>query len=175
MPWKLRSAPGFGLVLLALAICPASASGDGLPVTSTAGYSGVTNPAGDLLYATVQLERGTMVLRIETDSGKLDRSRDMRRPVAVPVVAFDGTASGLSADGRTLLLMRPQTRPRPDTTTFAVLDPESLGRQQEVTLDGYFSFDAISSDGRVVYLIRYTDPPDLTAYEIGRASCRERV
>jgi len=166
MPWKLRSAPGFGLVLLALAVCPASASGDGLPVTSTAGYSGVTNPAGDLLYATVQLERGTMVLRIETDSGKLDRSRDMRRPVAVPVVAFDGTASGLSADGRTLLLMRPQTRPRPDATTFAVLDPESLGRQQEVTLDGYFSFDAISSDGRVVYLIRYTDPPDLTAYEV---------
>jgi hypothetical protein len=156
-----------GLTIMASLAWPATAaSADGLPVTSTPSYSGVTNLAGDLLFAAVQLERGTTVLRIEAGSGKLERSRYTRQSVGLPVVAADGSASGLSADGRTLVVMRPQTSPRPDTTTFAVLDPESLGERQEVRLDGFFSFDAISPDGRLIYLVRYTDPRDPSAYEV---------
>jgi hypothetical protein len=155
------------LALLALLAWPAAAaSADGLPVTSTPSYSGVTNMAGDVLYATVQLERGTTVLRVETGTGRLDRSRFMRQPVGIPVVAADGSASGLSADGQTLVLMRPESSPRPDTTAFVVLDPESLGEREELRLDGFFSFDGISPDGRLLYLIRYTDPRDPGAYQV---------
>jgi hypothetical protein len=165
MAWRLRWVSRLGLLLLALAAAPATAAGK-LPVASTPTYSGVTSLSGDLLYATVQQERGTTVLRVETDSGKLDRSRYMKRPVGVPVVAADGSASGLSADGQTLVVLRSHTSPRPETTTFSVLEPGSLGEREEVTLNGYFGFDAISPDGRLLYLIRYTDPRDPAAYEV---------
>jgi hypothetical protein len=165
MAATLRSVPGLGLLILALIATPAPAAGK-LPVATTPSYSGVTDLTGDLLYATVQRARSTTVLRIETPTGKLDRSRYMRRAVGVPVVAADGSASGLSADGQTLVLMRPHKSPRPDTTSFVVLDPERLAERDEVTLDGYFSFDAISPDGRLLYLILYTDPRDPTAYEV---------
>jgi hypothetical protein len=165
MAWVLRLMPGLGLLMFLLVASPATAAGK-LPVLSTPSYSGVTNMTGDLLYATVQLERGTTVLRVETGSGKLDRSQYVGRSVGLPVVASDGSASGLSADGQTLVLMRPHMSPRPDSTTFVVMDPLRLAEREEVTLDGFFSFDAISPDGRLIYLIRYTDPRDPTAYEV---------
>ena len=51
-------------------------------------------------------------------------------------------------------------------TTFAVFDANRLRRAQRLTLDGDFSFDALSPDGRLLYLIEYVKPQNPTRYRV---------
>ena len=84
----------------------------------------------------------------------------------MPLVAYDSTPSGLSANGRTLVLIEPRARFPREQTTFALIDAERMRLRDELTLDGDFSFDALSPDGRTMYLISYPEPRDPTAYEV---------
>jgi DNA-binding beta-propeller fold protein YncE len=68
------------------------------------------------------------------------------------VITFDGTRGGVSADGETLVL---PSLDRGETTRFAVVSTRTLHLRKVITLDGLFTFDAISPDGRIVYLIEY--------------------
>jgi hypothetical protein len=111
----------------------------------------------------------TVVAQVEREDGRLARWWHLRGSYFVPAVAYDGTAGGLSADGRTLVLSRSTRRFPPRTSRFAVLDPERIQRRREwlrvghrspapavthFALRGDFSFDAISPDGSTVYLIQ---------------------
>ena len=71
----------------------------------------------------------------------------LRGDFAVPLVAYDSTPSGLSADGRTLALIEPRRRFPRARTTFALIDAERLRLRERLTLDGDFSFDALSRTG----------------------------
>ena len=73
-------------------------------------------------------------------------------------VAYDGSPGGLSADGRTLVLTQPGVRFPQTTSGFTRLDTRRLKILDTVTLDGTFTFDALSPDGRQMYLIEYTSP-----------------
>ena len=48
----------------------------------------------------------------------------------------------------------------------SLIDAERLRLRERLTLDGDFSFDALSPDGRTMYLIHYPQPRDPTAYEV---------
>jgi hypothetical protein len=156
--------------LLALAACGAAAStasGDGLPVPFDGGdNTGVRSHDGNYSYATAAAGANTVVLRIATGTGEIQRSIELHGDYGVPLVAYDGTPSGLSANGETLVLIRPRVAFPRRTTEFAILDAERLRLREELTLEGDFSFDALSPDGRLMYLIRYPDPRDPTAYEV---------
>jgi hypothetical protein len=69
----------------------------------------------------------------------------------VPQVAYDGTAGGLTHDGRLLVL---ESAAGPKTTGFVVLSTRSLKPQQSITLQGTWGYDAISPDDRTLYLIQ---------------------
>jgi hypothetical protein len=170
-----RSRLRWGLVLgmLASAAWPAAAWGAALPVSIDGTATGVTSLDGERRYATVDAARGTVALRIETVGGEVDRSIYLDEAFGVPAVAEDGASSGLSGDGRTLVLTQPRRGFPRDASTFAVLDAERLQQREEITLEGDFGFDAISPDGRLLYLIRYTDRRDPSSYEV-RAYDRER-
>jgi hypothetical protein len=84
----------------------------------------------------------------------------------IPAVAYDGSASGLSADGSTLVLIQPRRAFPRAVTTFALLDVPSLHLRRTITLRGDFSFDAISTRGRTMFLINYTSPADPTRYTV---------
>ena len=86
--------------------------------------------------------------------------------LTVPVVALDGSPSGLSADGRTLVLIRPRPAFPRARTRFAVLGARRLVPRRTLTLEGDYSFDALSPDGATLYLIRYTSRRDPTRYEV---------
>lgn len=174
MSWKLRTAIGCVTALTSSGALAATTSADGLPLQVDATNSGVTSSAGDYRYATVSAGSRTVALRIASDGGRVARTLNLHGVFGVPMVAYDGTPSGLSADGETLVLIRPRTSFPRKTTTFAVLDAERLRLRDQVTLHGDFSFDALSADGRLLYLIHYTDPRDLTAYEV-RAYDLERA
>jgi hypothetical protein len=84
----------------------------------------------------------------------------------VPVVAYDGSAAGLSADGRTLVVIRPRATFPQSMTSLAIVDARALRVRFYLRLRGDFSFDAISTSGRWIYLIQYTSPADPTRYRV---------
>ena len=126
----------------------------------------------------------TVVERIDRDGGRVGRWWFLRGHYYVPAVAYDGSGGGLSANGRTLVLSRFSFEYPPRQTRLAVLDtdlylrhPRRPGQQRpphavtRIDLKGDFSFDAISPDGSIVYLIhRYLSPRAgaayLTTYEV---------
>jgi len=162
-----RLALALSAALAATALSPATADADGLPVPfDAADGAGVTSLDGSARYATVTAGNSTVAIRIDPDGGEIERTLGLEGAFGVPLVAYDGTPSGLSGDRETLALIRPRTSFPRKQTTFAILDAERLRVRDELTLPGDFSFDALSPNGRTLYLIEYPDPRDPTAYEV---------
>jgi hypothetical protein len=112
--------------------------------------------------------RVTVVTRTDRDGGRVSRWWYLRGNYGVPGVAYDGTAGGLSANGRRLVLSRFSAIFPPRVSGFAILDtrlhlrhPVRPGQHRpphaitRVNLHGGFSFDAISPDGSTIFLIQH--------------------
>lgn len=156
-----------GAALIGAGAGAADVRADGLPVIGVdAGPGGVAAAGGEVRYVTLPAPGGTVVARVERPDGLVPGSTFLRGRFVVPVVAYDGSAGGLSADGRTLVLLRPRVRFPRARTTLAVLDPQRLRLRRLVALRGDFSFDALSPDGRWLYLIQYPFPRDMTRYSV---------
>jgi hypothetical protein len=84
----------------------------------------------------------------------------------VPGVAYDGSNTGVSADGGTLVLAQTVRRFPVRRTRLLVLDTQSLRPRARVSLPGWFSVDAIDPTGRWLYFIHYTSQRDSTRYEV---------
>ncbi len=155
------------LALLSAALLAAPAAGAGGPVAGTdAGATGVTAPGGGSRYVTMQAPGGTVVARVARDGGQLSGWRFLRRRVVVPAVAYDGSATGLSADGRTLVLAQPRIRYPRARSHFVVLDAARLRTRSTITLRGDFTLDAVSPDGDRLYLIQSLSRRDITRYAV---------
>ena len=167
---KLRTAATAALALLAAgavaALAPPASAQKGVLGSGADPSSGVVDPDGGLRYTAAVAGGGTVVAKLATDGGRLERSTYVDSRLVVPSVAYDGSASGLSADGRTLVLAQPGVRFPQTRSDFAVFDTRRLKLVERISLPGTFSFDAISPDGRSLYLIEYTSPRDLTQYEV---------
>jgi hypothetical protein len=153
--------PILAVCLAAAALFPAVARADGLPVQNVdVGGTGVS--LGGARYVTIPAGRNTVVAKL--DRNQVVASRTLRGSWTIPAVAYDGSAAGLSRS--TLVLIAPRTTfPRADTR-FTFLHPGSLAPQGVVRLAGDYSFDAISPDGRRMYLIHYTSAVDSLRYEV---------
>ena len=93
--------------------------------------------------------------------GDVLRVHTLRGRWGVPQVTLRGDDGGLSADGSTLVLARWPSSRLPARSRFAVLDLRRM-RTRIVTIAGAFSFDALSPDGRRLYLIEQLSARDLT-------------
>jgi hypothetical protein len=152
------------LVAAALA-APAAARADGGAVPPALGGRGVASLDGSLRFVTIDVRGDTVVESFRGD-GFLQSWRRVRGRFYVPTVASDGSPTGLSVDGRTLVLVGPTVFPYRHTR-LAVLDPRTLAVRRRVTLRGWFTLDALSPDGRRLYLTHYTRPRvDLDRYEV---------
>lgn len=149
-----------------------SAAADGLPSdfggppAPNVGPEGVTAPGSPSRFVTLALGRNTMIARINRRGGQVTGSRLITGAFTIPAVAYDGTSSGLSADGSTLVLIRPRTAFPQARTTLSVMDARSLRRREVLRLPGDFSFDAISPDGATIYLVQYLSAVDPTSYAV---------
>ncbi len=162
-----RAGAILGSVAVAAALAAATAKADGLPVLGVnVGSVGVAARAGDLRYVTLDAGRGTIVAAVRQRGGQVERSRLLHGRFTVPAVAYDGSASGLSADGRTLVLIRPRVSFPQAQTVLAVVDTGHMQVKRIVTLNGDFSFDAVSPSGASLYLIQYVEPRDPTRYAV---------
>jgi hypothetical protein len=162
---RVAAAMSFAL-LIVLGGATSRAAADGLPVPIDGfGVTTTVAPSGEgPRYATVPAGKDTQLLRIDQDGGEVTGTREINGDFTIPLVALDGTSAGLSADGTALALITPRTNfrrfPR-EETSFLIVDMEETGRlrpREQLTLRGDFSFDALSPNGRTMYLVEYTSP-----------------
>ena len=137
------------VVVFALSAAPAWGSG-GPAVGGDAGPLGVTADGLGARYVAQHVQGGTLLEAIDRDGGAILNSRFFHQNLMVPAVAFDGSATGLTADGTTLVLASPLRGP---TTRFTVVDTRRLGVRGVITLRGRFALDAVAPDGARLYLV----------------------
>jgi hypothetical protein len=155
--------PLFALFVIVLLLMPSAAAAAGLPAEGVDAQP-IAVPGGQLDYQTVRVMGDTRLVESARYGGAL-RARTIRGPFSIPAVALDGSATGLSADGRTLILISQRRRFPRELTTFAVVDTKSLRVTRRLELRGDFSVDAISPDGATAYLIEYSSR-DYTNYDV---------
>jgi len=154
-------------VVAAALVLASGASADGLPVLNVdVGASGVAAPGGLFRYVTVPVGNHTVVEATRRDGGQIVRMNTFTGTWTIPAVAYDGSASGLSADRRTLVLIEPRRSFQRAETRLLVLNAHKLLSTGEIMLRGDFSFDAVSPNGSRIFLIHYTSTIDPTRYEV---------
>ena len=133
---------------------------------------GVALPGLPHRYVTLNPRRGeridTVTMRIERESGRIDRSLPLRGQYYVPAVAYDLSGGSLSGDGHTLVLQRFTSAYPPRRSRFAVVDTTAFqdyparsgeerpaGAVRRIELPGFYSVHAVSPDGRTAYLNRH--------------------
>jgi hypothetical protein len=165
----MRRLVAIGSCVAALA-APAAAEAAGGPVPPVQSGAGVSAPGDNLNYVAVRVGHDTLLQRIRRADGFVERSRRIAGSFGIPGAAYDGTATGLSANERTLVLAamgRPSAR-----TRLLVLDARPLRPRGQVVLPGYFTVDAISPSGRWLYLIHYRsvgkNDYEVRAYDLER-------
>jgi hypothetical protein len=115
--------------------------------------NGVLAPSGQVRYLAVSTAHTTRVEAVRPQSGNVIRSIGIRGAYGVPMVTYEGTAGGLTRDGKTLVLSTfPGATPN---TRFLVLDTKTLAVRRTFRLTGFWAFDALSPSGTTLYLIQY--------------------
>lgn len=153
---------------------PAGAAGGGpatlyFDTTST----GIASPDGAVRYYAINSGGGTDVLAVDlaADGPSGERTLDRLQldgHFSIPGVAFDGTTSGLSADGATLALVGPPPfRPQDDSSLMLLsTGGKGLRVKDRIELDGVYTLDSISPDGSTLYLVHYPSAVNPEKYEV---------
>ncbi len=86
----------------------------------------------------------------------------------IPLVTFNGEAGGLSHDGRLLVLSMATGLGRPlrAASGFVTVDTRKLEVIRTIKLRGDFAFDALSPNGRTLYLIEHFSTADVLRYRV---------
>jgi len=150
------------LALLLGLVAASSALAAGGPVQPVQGIA-IGVPGSPYRYVTFGAGRDTSVERLA--AGAVSDVRVLGR-YGVPAVDPNGTTTGLSADGRTLILAEIDAYLPPRTTRLLVLAASPrLAIRSTLALPGWWTVDAISPDGRWLYLIQYTSS-DVSKYAV---------
>lgn len=148
---------------------PAMAHADGIAFAGTENArTGVGSPGGGSHFVTLVLPtrtKQTVVTRVGPN-GTIFNYGYVHGHWGIPIVAFDGSKAGLSADGRILVLAQPPIGQMRKVSTFPVLSTGNLQLIQTVVLQGSFSFDALSPDGRTLYVIEHVNRQDVSQYRV---------
>ncbi len=152
---------------LALALAPAaSAAGPWLGVQD--GGEGIAAATGAVDYvATVSGARTTVTAQRHA-TGATTATASVPGRFGIPYVTLAADLGGLSRNGRVLVLAEPYTGGGDLRTTsrFAVFRTDPLALATTLTLPGDFGFDALSPDGRTLYLIQHVSQRQLLSYRV---------
>jgi hypothetical protein len=171
----MRVLPVVAAGLVVASFTARGAAADGLPVLNVdVGASGVAAPGGTVRYVTVTVGKQTVVQATRRNGGQIVRMQSWPGTWTIPAVAYDGSASGLSADRRTLVLIEPRASFPRVQTRLLVVDAHHLSSATVIALHGDFSFDAVSPSGSRIFLIHYTSAVDPTRYEVRAYDVKER-
>ena len=150
----------------ALSVVPAAgAAADGGPSPGVSnGWDGIVSPSGTVRYVAVTSGASTVIEKVGTGRGRVLAWASIRGSYGIPLVAYDGTPTGLTRDGKRLVLA---TVPGNGSfTRLVVVDTESLRVRGRVALPGLWSLDALSPDGTTLFLIQYLPAGNYIHYRV---------
>jgi hypothetical protein len=156
---------------------PGALGGGGAPGVLVAS-TGVIAPGGAVRYVTFTRAGGTLVAAVLSRSGQVARFRWIRGTYGVPLVAFDGSTEGVTRDGGTLVLAPANAGPLAAQSRFALIDTRTLRVRRVVTLKGSFAYDALSPDGKILFLIELLGESGtyrVRAYDLARGRLYPQV
>jgi hypothetical protein len=119
----------------------------------------------------------TTVRAVSTADGDDVATARLDGEYRLPAVGPSGLPGGVSHDGRRLVLER---QLEAEVSRFVMLDTASLDLIAEIALLGSFTFDVLSPDGSVLYLLQYLEADragryQVRAYDIDLGTLREKV
>jgi hypothetical protein len=157
MSWKRFGAVVAAVAAAGFAAAAVGAAGGPSPGVQV-GWDGLTAPNGKVRYVALVAGRVTVLAKVRVRGGRVVQYGYVKGYYGIPQVAFDGSTDGLTRDGRTLVLAlasNTQTVGPRAVSRFALVGTRRLRLRGMVTLRGAFSFDALSPDGKTMYLIEY--------------------
>jgi hypothetical protein len=149
-------------VLAALAIAaPASA---GYPTTYAAqGGPGIRDLDGTTHFVASKQGSDTKLSALAVRDDGLLRSTMLSGLFGVPTLGNHNAALGMFRDGSAFVL---QSVAYAAPTTFKIVRTSDLAILDSVSVDGIYSFDALSPDASVLYLTQHRDVDDLQHYVV---------
>lgn len=84
----------------------------------------------------------------------------------LPTVGPEPIPVGVSADGRTIVLVEAGQPSAAGMSRFAILGRGVTGPVRVISLKGHFDYDALSPDGRTLYVIEHLDADAGGAYQV---------
>ena len=119
------------------------------------GSPGIAVAGAAHVVAHAQGTATTRVALVRDRDGKELTSRALRGPLGVPAITFDSSLlEGTFANGRRVVLAS-SIYDDAGRSTFVVLDTKTLRPLRTVVLRGSFAYDAVSSNGRRLYLLQF--------------------
>lgn len=156
------------VVVAVLSPALALAAGGPLIPVAADGTVGIESPDGQYRYVTLNGGYGSVVAKVEVGTGEIAAERSVRDPAGgyfgIPQVAGDGSAAGLAGDGSRLVLIR--IGPVDQAKLLVLGTGSRLRVLNRITLDGQYSFDAVSPDGRTAYVVEYPRPFRYDRYRV---------
>ena len=156
------------LVALVLVTGTALAALGGPAPGVSIGGDGAIDASGTVRYVALPAARTTTIAAVRTSDGRVLRHRAISGVFGIPLAAFDGTAEGVSRDGRTLLLADAAASPK--QTRFAVLRTANFRVAKTFSLPGRWAYDALSPDGRILYATEYLETGANPRYHVRSVS-----
>jgi hypothetical protein len=155
------------LAALALVAAPAAIASVGPSPGVVSGGNGLDATAGATRYVTTVIGSRTVLQEVRARDGSV-LTASFSGTFGIPLTTYSGDTGGLTADGRTLVLgdASPQTTPLRKQTSFLAVYTNDLRTRARITLRGDFAFDALSPDGRMLYLIQHLSPTDTSRYVV---------
>jgi hypothetical protein len=160
------------MFIAGLVAAPIAAADGPMPFASQGGL-GVTMPDGLTRIVAVGigaagLPRSRTELEVvETRGGSVRSWVDLPGSWGVPVVTYSQSgAEGLSADGKMLILGDVVASYPRTTSWFLVVNTKTMQIVRTIELKGDYAYDALSPDGKRLYLIDHVDGTNSQRYVV---------
>jgi hypothetical protein len=127
------------------------------------GGSGVASLDGSMRYVALNAAGKTTMLQAQRGVERtVVKSRSMGGAFGVPILQ-DSYSDAIFRDGSAFVLQNVGYGAKSE---FRIVNASDLTVRDAITLDGTFSYDALSPDGKVLYLTQHTSVSDVTHYVV---------
>jgi len=153
----------FGLCLVvlgALVVVPGASAGYPGPF-AVQGGQGLLSADHSMRFVALKAGTSTLVRATPLTDAATAMSQTIPGSFGVPTLTPDGPGSGLFRDGSAFVLQSMGLQP---STHFVVLSTADLSTRDQIDLNGIFGFDALSPDGKTMYLIQHRTVQDIQHY-----------
>src|SRR3954449_5485310 len=127
------------------------------------GGNGVSSRDGTMLYLALNAAGNTTTLQVQRASDRgVVKSRSIDGAFGVPMLA-DSYTDAIFRDGSAFVVQNLDYGKRSE---LRIVNTSDLSVRDSISFAGTYSYDALSPDGKVMYLIQHTSADDVTHYVV---------